>query len=760
MVALTDGQRLAFRQLSDIAARSFGSLEILGEPELSTSTDWILIRISVETREFRQPMGLPLRDRERLLVFVPSDFPFRSPSVHFDHRRFEGTAHVQWGRSICLYQSVDTEYEPSDGMFGFVERLRVWLEAAGRGELDAEDAPLHPPAVYTTSSNQFVIRADAPRMGPDQSIWLGRANLTNPRDGRYDIEGWTGFDAWSLEESPSITAGAILFSKPLPMEYPSKILDLLDAIENAGMSFSFLVSVLKLIAVLTPEGAPAFIVLGAPMRRRAAGEPLRPHLTVWEIAADTMASLRAFIRAQDGDTLARDALAEWMATADVAWCQVLEDRPEVTHRRDHESPLSNVAGKRVLLLGCGALGSAIAESVVRAGASAAHLVDSGRVKPGLLVRQRFADPDIGLPKSDALKAHLDAIGLRCQVTSERADLSVAALTRFAPDAFDLVIDATASAPVGRRLEEELKTVALPIPMIALTVSANAAHGCVTVRMPDYGGGPQTLARQAKLELFARHAGHSLIRAFWPAKDEQNIFQPEPGCSAPTFLGSAADIDHFAALINLGLVRAQTLSASQSSIDLVAAPWLMRPTREMPQIGAQFEHRARLTEQHHGYTVWQSSVALQSISSELRRLGRLRADRNETGGLIFGEIDEAHRYIYVDDVSGPPPDSQSSPDKFLCGVSGTRELAEHHRRRSDGSSGFIGIWHTHPISQGRPSTDDLLAMVNLLHLQPYPPRHVVMLIVGYSASDPQLNYYLYHRDEFEVVRIEPIEENPA
>ena len=53
--------------------------------------------------------------------------------------------------------------------------------------------------------------------------------------------------------------------------------------------------------------------------------------------------------------------------------RVLENRPEITRRRDEGSPPAWLAGKRVLVLGCGALGAPAAEACVRAGAAALHL---------------------------------------------------------------------------------------------------------------------------------------------------------------------------------------------------------------------------------------------------------------------------------------------------------------------------------------------------------------------------------------------------
>lgn len=748
MPELSRGQQLALLQIADIAANSNGTLEILELAAESKSEGYIWVRLSLETKGYRTGNGLAFRDRERISLHLHPDFPFKKPSVYFAHKRFIGTPHVQWGSSICLYQSGETEYDPSDGMFGFFERIEQWMRAAGKGELDPDDAALHPPVAYTASPTSFVIRADTHAEIAEDGIWIGRADLRKIRHDRFDLVGWTTLDDWDNADPGHPIAAAILFDKPLATEFPTKVNDLIDLVENAGLSFGLLYSLLKVFSLVGSEDDHAYFVLGAPMRRKAAGEPLRPHLTVWEISPDTLKVLRAMVRSKGEDNAARHELAKWMVEAGVKWCKVLEDRPEIVNRRDGGTLLAALAGKRILLLGCGALGSAVAEMVLRSGAAKLHLVDYGIVKPGVLVRQRYADSDIGLTKAYALQAHLKAIGLECMVTADGGNLADQAVSRFDFTDWDLIIDASASASVTHRIEEELKAQSLPIPMLSMSVSAAAENGSVLVKMPQYSGGAHHIARQAKLQAFAKDADHSLVKAFWPERESVKVFQPEPGCSEPTFIGSAADIDyHAAGLLNIGLSRIESLAADDASLDLIAAPWVRTADSKRHRLSYAFKGYTRHSEQRHGYAVLRSDVAALDITSELKRIARTRSDKIETGGLIFGEIDDAHQEIWVDSVSGPPPDSTASDTKFLCGTAGTQKLNAFKSAASGKSSRFIGIWHTHPISRGRPSQDDLNAMLELLHFQEFSPRQVVMLIVGYASTRREENYYLYRRNEF-------------
>lgn len=757
MPELSQGQKLAVEQLGEISGLANGALEVIGAPEASSVQGYVWLNISLETGGYRTEKGFAFRERERLRIHLHPDFPFKRPSLYFAHKRFAGHAHIQWGAYICLYQSPEVEYEPSDGMFGFFDRVRMWMCAAGAGELDPNDAPLHPPVAYPTSQTTFLARANAPDDAGRSPLWVGRADLRKVRNGRFDILGWTKLSDWGTEDVDHPIAAAIFFDKPLASEYPSKVNDLITLVEDAGLSFDLLYSLLRLFSLVGPEGEPAYFVLGAPMRRKAGNAPLRPHLTVWEIDPGTLDALRAIIRSKGGDGTARSDLVNWMVRASVKWCDVMEDRPEIVERRDGGTLMADLARKRVLLLGCGALGSSIAETVVRSGVSRLHLVDKGTVNPGILVRQRFCDADIGLAKAMALKARVQTIGLEAVVTAEESDLARAALDRFDQSEWDIIIEATASSSVAHRIERELKKRELSIPLLSLTVSASAENGSVAVKMPGYRTGALSIARQAKLEAFARDADHSLVKAFWPARDGIELFQPEPGCSEPTFVGSAADIDHHAAgLLNVGLLRVRSLTAKQASMDLFAAPWLANSTDERRQLGYTFNDIPAQEERRYRYAVLRSEAAAKGIAAELKRIARTRSDKVETGGLMFGEIDDAHGHIWIDSVSGPPSDSKASAEQFLCGVAGTKELNAFRSKASGGSSRFVGIWHTHPISPGRPSEDDLNAMVKLLLLQDATPRHVVMLIVGHAATKPSENYYLYRRNEFQLIAVDESE----
>ena len=287
------------------------------------------------------------------------------------------------------------------------------------------------------------------------ATWIGFAELCQ-RNHRTEIIGWRA----SFEPCPEHFAHAILLHGALPFEYPETVSALLNALESHGIDFTPFVLQLASHANRTDTGTPLTVVLGTPMRRVEGGGRVLQHLAVWEISGDDADKLREMQVAGNGDDAdaRKEAIAKvvkWSVEAKVGWCVVREMRPEVTRRRDQTSPMAWFRGKRVAIWGCGAIGTHVAESVVRAGATRVELVDNRRVWPGLLVRQGFEDSDIGRWKAKALADRLKRIepDLEAEALTDNLIQRISKADPI-PDV-DLVIDCTASSAVRMKLEQTL-----------------------------------------------------------------------------------------------------------------------------------------------------------------------------------------------------------------------------------------------------------------------------------------------------------------
>ena len=208
--------------------------------------------------------------------------------------------------------------------------------------------------------------------------------------------------------------------------------------------------------------------------------PLKQHLAIWRVDEEAVTALREFLAGGEDCNAAIKTFLEWSVEARVEWCWVDEAREEVTLSRDTGSAASWVRNKRVLLLGCGALGSHVADTLIRAGVASIKLVDKGFVTSGVLVRQQYTDREIGHEKANACRSRLQKIAPRCEIDVGNDDLKYGVLSKMGRD-FDLIIDATASRAVAEALEKDLLQEPEAPPIIAMSVSAKAEYGRVVVR---------------------------------------------------------------------------------------------------------------------------------------------------------------------------------------------------------------------------------------------------------------------------------------
>ena len=723
---------LAEEQLREIAATSDGTVEVQSGASVRNGYQF-QISVGFDGRE-RVEGGLRIRAREQFLVMVPPTFPYERPSVFTPHRRFAGFPHVQWGRSLCLYAS-SADWRPQDGMYGLIERLDTWIRDAALNRLDPDDAPLHPPVAYPTVDRLVVPIADTPRVR--ESTWFGFADLRQ-RNQRTEITGWSQHPQGNLDNR----APAILLHKPLPFEYPESVDSLLKELEGHGVDYVPFVRTFASLANRSGSGTPVLVVLGSPMRRIEPGGPSLQHLAVWEISAADADKLRELDAVWDGnDPVSRnaaiEAVVEWSVLAKVGWCRVREMRPEVTRRRDHSSPMAWFRAKRVAIWGCGAVGTHVAESVVRAGVEHVQLADKGLVGPGILVRQGFEDADIGKPKVVALSDRLKRVNPDVTVEASTADLIPRTRGDTPIPDVDLVIDCTASAAVRMSLEQRLHRIDSRPSIASIAIDSRAATGMATLSKSFHSGGPLDIVRRLKLEACRNSRLKHAHEGFWPESSTEARFQPEPGCSEPTFIGSNADL----ASLSGRMLNAVARSLSETDEQHTAVGWFVEESGPTHHFAWPRDYTAQ--DQIGRYAVRVSHAAVREMRAWAKRSARTTDPSVETGGLIFGEINEAASVIWVTDVDGPPPDSDASDSHFTCGILGTRESAEVKHDRFRGSVECLGSWHTHPTAGPWPSAIDLSTVAQLLAENESSRRTLVLLILsGDTDSDPLLGAHVF------------------
>jgi integrative and conjugative element protein (TIGR02256 family) len=744
---MTSGQRLALWQLREIESADDHALTIerIEEPSEATPWLWVTVSLLIGPLAFVEG-GLRLRERETFFFAIPPQFPFHKPEVKVTHDRFAGRPHVQWIHHLCLYQSA-TEWNASDGIFGLVDRLEHWLRQGALNQLDPEGQPLHPPAVYVDfkDGKLFIPRKDTPNFeGP---YWIGLAGI-HILANRVEIENW--FDLNNLPTQGEF-AFAVLFGAPLPWEYPTKGAALFRECEHRGIPKEVLFHLLKVSTFLSPTENPLYFVFGSPMRGIAGGVR-KQHLSVWAIEAKTTDLIRKTIeKTTDTAELAElrkeleRILVEVLADAKITWCPVREDRPEVTIRRDHSSPLSYFHKKSVSIWGCGALGAQIALCLCRAGVRRLVLRDNATVTPGILVRQPYEYDDVGQWKVAALRTHLSAIRqVEIQVNTVNIELQLSTPDFDWSEGSDVVLDATASDLVRKRLEVAWHSDrSRRVPVASVMVDQNAKRLITAVVGAEFSGAHWDVFRRIKLETLRDQSLDSFANSFFPFEINRNLFQPEPGCSEPTFVGSAADSASLAAIgLNLVALELDRNSSESAITHLFEQPDNLANTDGRLSARFRFERDLVLVLGDHQVRI--SQAAIREMRAWIAQNRRLRNRKVETGGLLWGEWDDVTAIIWVTDASGPPPDSYHSKEQFRCGVEGTAAEHQSRTKMTRSSVGYIGMWHTHPDSQPLPSGTDIGGMHHILTNGTLPLRKNVLLIFGKDSGQDTIGVCVFRR----------------
>ncbi|MBW9093052.1 ThiF family adenylyltransferase [Microbacterium jejuense] len=574
---LTGWQKQLVAELRALATNRPDEIRVLSSPTLQTDGT-ALIRVSLRTAELpHEPGGLELKDDEEFLLRLRS-VPLQPPSVEVDHTRFLGFPHVLQGQRLCVYLDPSREWRPTDGMSGFLRRVWDWLADAAAGKFDAATAMYHAVGGVLHQAEDtptIVVRETLPARA------FQAARLVERTPQRLDL---TYQSAGEGHRTPVVALRSELpFGAASTLALFLTLLDdpYLDAADGrpsrvSPQSPAFLTALLA-AAARNPKGTPQYFVVAVP---HPAGGP--HHLLGGRLPADTADVLRQLAATRGVDVTIDPATIN----TDIAieWCTISDERSEVTTRRDDDRPVSGFRGKTVLILGCGGLGSWVAEFVARAGAAEIAICDPGNITGGLLVRQNYGETDIGRPKAQALATRLRQI---------RDELIVTPSEGLIPDdlstflAADLIVDATVSLAItaaldvlsdtpGRRAKFAQVATDAASGMLGLLHLTTPGDGVTLSRLDELAG--QSVLADAQLEAF-----HPL----WQNSHGGDELVPTRGCSVPTFHGSAADLAAVAAnLVNLIGLHLAADDVDVPGTHLVATPYASRgaPHRFLPASG--------------------------------------------------------------------------------------------------------------------------------------------------------------------------------
>lgn len=368
---------------------------------------------------------------------------------------------------------------------------------------------------------------------------------------------------------------------------------------------------------------------------------------------------------------------------------------------------TSIAGKAVMI-GAGAIGSAVAETLVREGAfDGLTVMDDDTLLPHNISRHTLTSREVPQPKATSVGRRLKFI---------RPDLDVSAidenfLSPLSPEVdallqtADVVIDASASVAVGRQLSDR-------------------AGECrrASIFFNPTGTAAVLLAEDAERRVDLRALEGIYHRAVQTNPELENhlvdseMIRYTGACRMLTSRIPSSRVQVLSGLVASGLARA--LSGKEATVKI----WSLGEEGEVSLVSPE----TAITVDHVGnWTIQMPDTLLAQLSAE-----RQKRLPNETGGALLGIVDPQARRIELVASVPAPIDSKEAPSEFIRGTLGLREAVERATTRSAGQIRYVGEWHSHPRgSSSKPSTIDLEQLAWLSSTMAGDGMPGVMFIVG-------------------------------
>lgn len=622
-------------------------------------------------------------------------------------------------RQACLYEQGWDEVRLNWNAAQFLMRIRFWLSKTATGTLHAEDQPLEP--LIMASSSRLILPADFSLTGAiDSNGLLGVGRI--PTSGPHIVltARWKGQERQAMTHAAAAIFECRTQTHGVIRHQPANLFELNELCIEAG---------LDLIKQLTDKvrewhrekpdpkilQAQLIIILLLPKSRMG---------TVIE-AVDVFAFLTGKTVEQIGQALGaigkKDSLTGYIIgeikTEDEEIKKVPVALIQVHHSLDSTAAAklngTESQARKIVAVGMGALGSQIFNIMVRAGFGSWTLVDDDLLLPHNCARHFLGNWAVGHNKAEAM----------AMIANEIFD---------GPDVAKS-IEANLLRPGDKKpaIEEAIRA--------ADTLLDFSASVAVSRELGSAGFKARVLSS------FLTPGGNSLIVAIEDLNrairiDWLEMLHYRSTLNNPRLNGMLLGQEN----PNVRYGNACRDLSSRISEDDVAL-WAAMSSKEIKELVAQKDAALKVfvKGKDGGVEVIREEVTevisvvvgkwtIRFDRALLRKLGEFRSCKlpNETGGVLVGHFDTHHHMCSVVDMIPSPPDSVEWPVSYIRGCDGLREKIEEIGRATLGQLQYVGEWHSHPDGcSTSPSNDDLEAYSWLVGHMNKEDLPAIMMIVG-------------------------------
>lgn len=395
---------------------------------------------------------------------------------------------------------------------------------------------------------------------------------------------------------------------------------------------------------------------------------------------------------------------------------------------------------KLLFLGCGAVGSKFALHLVKSGGcKKMTFADYDDLSPHNLVRHGLLSESLGVNKAQAMKDVVEKI-----FYADKDSIDITAIKENIMDIFlkgnhDILrqhkwlIDATAAINIRDVLIDQKLPSSLSI--ARCEIADNGKLGFLSIEGPN---------RNPRLDdmlfyLYDLAIDNAEISNWLQSTKKQRDSNPETNleeigigisCSSETMRLGDDSVSFHTSLFSLGF--------NKKCIDTRSRGFLQISCNDLSK-STCYVHSHEIApvsilrdEFHKNWEIRITASARAKIMECLRASGR-----NETGGLLIGQIDSKNKRVYITRILTAPPDSRCWPYAFERGVLDVPEDVKMIREKTGGMIDYVGEWHTHPGGGKRLSATDHDAVRKIRKVLDPALRPTMVMIVTKDGVYPYI-----------------------
>lgn len=623
---------------------------VVNEPSLCEIKDglyYVIVDIKVDL-----PSNGPVcsvKPIESAVILLPPTFPYDPPDVLI-RRNFPQVPHLSSRkmeyRLICLTRQDKQDWWQGKTFDSLIKDVYDWLCDAAAGKLIKDDDPFEPLIGSGSLPVEINTELAKQKCAEHDGSWLTNSGALSVKNGAcvrlcVSGKGEVPTQVWYQEEEQS----------ELWLDPPSDIEELLEMTNRVGFDS-------ERIRYWVGRGKKQLLLVFGIKR---------PHEVLGRLNPEEWIAFY----------LTRDKVKEkckWKISTHIVLQSFNAAIASISSGFENKQ-------KKVLMIGAGAIGSEIAESLVRSGTVELTVVDYDSLRPHNLARHTLGVGDLGEFKSEALANKLNSMfsAILCKpVAKDFLSMTTGEVQEICTE-MDLVINASASLAVQSRLSE-----IVPDSVPAMSCfQINGGVGTIMIFSPDINA--------ARLD----------------------------ACEAMLITGMQSTpiinnwLDESREIVNIGGGCRSVTSKIAGSVAKFGGGWLADkilrylnndslPKDAIVEI-LEYNYKDDGRIQTHILPIKPSVnfsscdwkiITNNSVIDKISRMAKANFP-DETGGVMIGRLDRQKKVAIVTDVWEAPGDSEATSVGFSRGLAGLKSKIALLESDTNDYLSYIGEWHSHP-----------------------------------------------------------------